>query len=125
MDCSPADSSVHGNLQAGILEWISMTSFRGYSRPRDQTQVFCIASRATLPSKPQGKPSYLGSSLFVCIVPDVYYRSCMYSSICIDPNTALFFKIRIMLSCKIISITLRKSFIEHTSYSTYNAVISP
>ena len=31
MDCSPPGSSVHRNLQARILEWVAMPSFRGYS----------------------------------------------------------------------------------------------
>ena len=33
----PPGSSVHGILQAGILEWVVISSFRGSSRPRDQT----------------------------------------------------------------------------------------
>ena len=37
MDCSPAGSSVHGILQARILEWAAMPSSRGSSQPRDQT----------------------------------------------------------------------------------------
>ena len=32
-----------GILQAGILEWVAMSSFGGSSQPRDQTQVSCIA----------------------------------------------------------------------------------
>ena len=43
IDCSPPGFSVHGILQAGILEWVSMPSSRGSSQPRDQIQVFCIA----------------------------------------------------------------------------------
>ena len=39
MDCSPPGSSVHGTLQARILEWIAMPSSRGCSQPKDQTQV--------------------------------------------------------------------------------------
>ena len=35
MDCSPAGSSVHGILQARILEWVAMPSSRGSSRLRD------------------------------------------------------------------------------------------
>ena len=31
MDCSPSGSSVHGILQAKILEWIAMPSSRGSS----------------------------------------------------------------------------------------------
>ena len=44
-DCSPAGSSVHGILQARILEWSVMPFSRGSSQSRDQTQVSCIAGR--------------------------------------------------------------------------------
>ena len=43
---SPMDSSVHGILQAKILEWIAMPSSRGTSQPRDLNDisyVSCIA----------------------------------------------------------------------------------
>ena len=39
LDCSPPGSSVHGILQARILEWDSMPSSRGSSQPRDQTLI--------------------------------------------------------------------------------------
>ena len=42
MDCSPPGSSVHGILQARILEWIAMPSSRGPSQPRDRTQLSCL-----------------------------------------------------------------------------------
>ena len=35
MDCSPPGSSVHGILQAIILQWIAISSFRGSSLPID------------------------------------------------------------------------------------------
>ena len=35
MDCSPPGSSVHGDFQVRILEWIAMPSSRGSSQPRD------------------------------------------------------------------------------------------
>ena len=35
MNCSLPGSSVHGILQARILEWVAIPSFRGYSQPRD------------------------------------------------------------------------------------------
>ena len=41
MDCSPPGSSVHGILQARMLEWVAMPSSRGSSRPRDRTRVSC------------------------------------------------------------------------------------
>ena len=43
--CSPLGSSVHGILQARILEWVAIPFSRRSSRPRDQTHVFCIAGR--------------------------------------------------------------------------------
>ena len=43
MSCSPPGSSVHGILQARILEWLSIPFSKGSSWPRDQTQVSCIA----------------------------------------------------------------------------------
>ena len=43
MDCSPPVSSVHGILQARILEWVAMPSSRESPQPRDGTQVSCIA----------------------------------------------------------------------------------
>ena len=45
MDCSPSGSSVHGVLQARILEWVAISSSRGSSQPRDQTWVFRIAGK--------------------------------------------------------------------------------
>ena len=45
MDCSPPGSSVHGILQARILEWVAIPFSRRSSQPRGQTWVFCIAGR--------------------------------------------------------------------------------
>ena len=45
MDYSPPGSSVHGILQARILEWVAFPSPGESSQPRDQTQVSCIAGR--------------------------------------------------------------------------------
>ena len=39
MDCSPPGSSVHGILQARILEWVAISSSRGSSQPRDQIRL--------------------------------------------------------------------------------------
>ena len=43
MDCSPPGSSVHGVLQARILERVVIPFSRGSSWLKDQTQVSCIA----------------------------------------------------------------------------------
>ena len=42
MDCNPPGSSVHGILQARILEWVAISFSRGYSWPRNRTLIFCI-----------------------------------------------------------------------------------
>ena len=60
--CDPMDSnlpvsSVHGILQAGMLEWVAIPFSRGSSRPRDWTQVSCIAD--SLLSEPPGKPFWI------------------------------------------------------------------
>ena len=39
----PMDYTVHGILQARILEWVAFPFSRGYPQPRDQTQVSLIA----------------------------------------------------------------------------------
>ena len=41
--CSLPDSSVHGNFQAGIQEWVAMPCSRGSSQTRDWTLVSRIA----------------------------------------------------------------------------------
>ena len=45
VDCSPPGSSIHGILQARILEWGAVSFSRGSSQPRDWTRVSCIAGR--------------------------------------------------------------------------------
>ena len=45
MDCSLSGSSVHGILQARVLEWVAVPFSKGSSQPRDQTQVSHIAGR--------------------------------------------------------------------------------
>ena len=41
--CGPMDYTVHGILQARILEWVAVSFSRGSCQPRDQTQVSHIA----------------------------------------------------------------------------------
>ena len=45
MDCSLPGSSVHGILQARILEWAAISFSRGSSQPRDGNGVSCIVGR--------------------------------------------------------------------------------
>ena len=41
--CDAMDYTVHGILQARILEWVAVPFSRGSSQPRDRTQVSHIA----------------------------------------------------------------------------------
>ena len=41
--CDPMVYTVHGILQARILQWGAFPFSRGSSQPRDQTGVSCIA----------------------------------------------------------------------------------
>ena len=53
--CDPIDYTVHGILQARILEWVAFPFSRGFSQPRSPTlQV------DSLPAEPQGKPMNTG-----------------------------------------------------------------
>ena len=50
--CDPRDfspgSSVHGNFQAKVLEWVAISFSRGSSWPRDWARVFCISCTGRL-----------------------------------------------------------------------------
>ena len=43
LDYSPPGSSVHGILQARILEWVAIPFSRGSSWPRDRTRISCLS----------------------------------------------------------------------------------
>ena len=45
MDYTPPGSSVHGILQARILEWVAIPFSRGSSWPRNRIWVSCVAGR--------------------------------------------------------------------------------
>ena len=42
VDCSPPGASVHGILQARVLEWVAIAFSTGSSPPRDGTRVSCV-----------------------------------------------------------------------------------
>ena len=50
MDCSLPGFSVHGILQARILQCVAISSSRGSSPPRDRTWVSCIAGGCWSPA---------------------------------------------------------------------------
>ena len=61
----PMDYTVHGILQARILEWGAAPFSRGSSQSKDRTQVFALQADS-LQSEPPGKPKNTGvGSLFL------------------------------------------------------------
>ena len=51
MDCSPSGSSVHGILQARILEWVAISSFKMkyYVQLKTDVRLGCSGRRAWIP----------------------------------------------------------------------------
>ena len=52
------DYTVHGILQARVMEWGAFPFSRGSSQPRDQTRSPALQVDS-LPAEPQGKPIQL------------------------------------------------------------------
>ena len=65
--CNPMDYTVHGILQARILEWVAFPFSRVSYQPRNQTQVSCIAG--WLSAEPRGKPKNTGVGS-ISLLPD-------------------------------------------------------
>ena len=80
MDCSPPGSSVHGILQARILEWAVISFSRGSSWPWDSTQVSCIPDECFT--------IHLGSTH--CLLPRLEFSSLSiltdFTWLCISTN---------------------------------------
>ena len=72
-DYSPPGSSVHGILQARILEWVAMPFSRGSIQPRDGTQVSRIAGRFFIILY-HSYHSLPGKLLGMCILPHTHTK---------------------------------------------------
>ena len=69
INCSPPGSSVHGILQARMLEWVALPSSRGFSQPRGPTHSSwssCIGGRFIITAEPVGKPVPLLTRCYTC-----------------------------------------------------------
>ena len=81
IDHSPPGSSVDGVLQARILEWVAMPSFRGSSPLRDRTCVSWVShwQAGSLPTAPPWKPYTFQSRLdFIYPDPSSYLMAGVY-----------------------------------------------
>ena len=59
MDCSLPGSSIHGIFLARILEWVTISSFRGFYQPRGLTGgswASCTGRQIIFNTEPSGKP---------------------------------------------------------------------
>ena len=66
INCSLPGSSVHGILQARILEWVVIPSARGSSQPRDQIHISCIDRQVLY---------HLGSTVLSLVFANLYDNS--------------------------------------------------
>ena len=62
MDYSPSGSSVHGVLQARVLEWVAIPFSRGSSQPRDRT---CLLHCRQIPYHLNHQGSFVLCFLYV------------------------------------------------------------
>ena len=101
MDCNPTGSSVHGILQARILEWVAISYSRGSSRPWDQAPILCIScigrqilnhcatkNSIAVPPKLKNRIYYLATPLWVYTpkkskqgLKEIFMHTRVYSSI--------------------------------------------
>ena len=73
MDCTPPGSSVHGILQARILEWVAIPSSKGSSRPTDRTCSSCVAGRFHTTWATGEAPELSGTSTFIYLFIYFYF----------------------------------------------------
>ena len=73
MECSLPGSSVHGILQARILEWVAILFSRGSSQPKDQMQVSHLAGGFfTVLATKEGRV-YMCVYVCVCVYKEVRF----------------------------------------------------
>ena len=82
VDSSPLGSSVHGILQARILEWAAVPFLRGSSQSRDRTESPSLKAYSLL-SEPPGKiNSYISlDNSFLSVGGSVEYMTCLLRSL--------------------------------------------
>ena len=84
--CDPKDYTVHGILQARILEWVAVLFSRGSSQPRDRTPVSHIAGFFTgRVTRAHSKCSINVSGFTSFLCPPLYPYS-----LCLESSPALF-----------------------------------
>ena len=67
MDCSLPSSSVHGIVQARILEWVAISFSRGSSWPTDGTCISCIDGWILYHWATREAPTYIKAPLNIVV----------------------------------------------------------
>ena len=78
-DCNPPGSSVHGILQARILQWVAISFSRGSSTPGTEPGSPAFQADSLL-SEPSGKPHYI---LYILLYYTVYVDTTFYVCVCV------------------------------------------
>ena len=94
MDCTPPGFSVHGILQARILEWLAVPSSRGSSQPRDQScisYVSCFGRGFFI--GPSRKPACCCKRHYLILLSDKYSILCVCVCVCV------YVKLKVAQSC--------------------------
>ena len=73
MDCSPPGSSVHGILQARILERVAMPSFRGPSNPGIKPRSLTLQADS-LPFELPGSPVLSREDIIISLVNSINFE---------------------------------------------------
>ena len=104
VDCSPPGSSVHGILQARILEWVVIPCSSRSSQSRDRTQIFCTAGRLYQLSQ-QGSHSYSClQNLYIPPVGSPVVCNGCHSAVCkksLKDSTSSLLCLQGMVSCPV------------------------
>ena len=91
MDCSPPDSSVHGILQARILEWVAISFPRRSFQPKDQiwVSVSCIGGWILYHQHHLGSPAsgeqhftMMWSHRIACLMGSLLYSRFLFMGDC-------------------------------------------
>ena len=97
MDYSPPGSSIHGILQARILEWVAMPSSRGSFPTKNQTHVSCITG-GIFTTEPLEMPrSVLADKSeldFWLTARAVYHWTCYFTSLSLS---LVIYKIKVII----------------------------
>ena len=81
--CNPMEYTVHGILQARILEWVAFPFSRGSFQPRSPA-----LQADSLPAEPQGKPEKVKGLLFIQST-NIYKTLTMHPTNPESPDTKL------------------------------------